>query len=259
MTDEVDVVSNGAAAPETRLMMAKPDPRPSSPAEKSVGTLVLIFFMDEARRAVPSVIVEAGGSRFAIVGGPATIVPDGVAPAQDGAYLEVAGQAPLVATYDSRSTVDLMVHALADQVGVPVSNGNANPEVPPARSFGDLGVWNPADRVEVAVGESLSAMGPHTRMRVQPDAAVVTALNRTVKFTPPALKTPRTHRGLIQVNRALPEGTVLFKQGRLAGIVILGRRFFGKESGTAYAIPAQRIAELCEVSLGKSISALPVY
>jgi hypothetical protein len=39
---------------------------------------------------------------------------------------------------------------------------------------------------------------------------------------------------------------VLFKDGKLVGVVLLGKRFLGRESETAYVLPAKRFAELCE-------------
>ncbi len=46
-------------------------------------------------------------------------------------------------------------------------------------------------------------------------------------------------------DRSLPEGTPLFKEGRLAGLVLLGRRFLGETGSKSYVAPADRIAALC--------------
>ncbi len=109
-----------------------------------------------------------------------------------------------------------------------------------------LTAWTPDDRAEVSVGQSLSALSPQTRMRVDDPRAVVTALDRTAEYTPHTLGKVVKFHGLIQVAPALPEGTVLFKDGKLVGVVLLGRRFLGRESETAYLLPAKRFAELCE-------------
>jgi hypothetical protein len=50
---------------------------------------------------------------------------------------------------------------------------------------------------------------------------------------------------LVEVDRSLPEGTPLFKAGKLAGLVLLGSRFLGETSNKSYVVPVDRIAALC--------------
>ncbi len=47
------------------------------------------------------------------------------------------------------------------------------------------------------------------------------------------------------MDRALPEGTPLFKEGKLAGLVLLGNRFLGETGNKSYVVPVDRIAALC--------------
>jgi hypothetical protein len=53
---------------------------------------------------------------------------------------------------------------------------------------------------------------------------------------------------LIEVDRRLPEGTPLFKDGELAGLVLLGSRFVEKEANTSFVVPVDRILGLCAES-----------
>jgi hypothetical protein len=50
---------------------------------------------------------------------------------------------------------------------------------------------------------------------------------------------------LVEIDRSLPEGTPLFKEGKLAGLVLLGSRFLGETGSRSYVVPVDRIAALC--------------
>ncbi len=73
--------------------------QPSSEAERAIAELVLVFFQDRSRRALPAVLVNAGSQTLAVTAGPATIVPDGSTRAIDRAFVQIPGQAPLEAHF----------------------------------------------------------------------------------------------------------------------------------------------------------------
>jgi hypothetical protein len=47
------------------------------------------------------------------------------------------------------------------------------------------------------------------------------------------------------VDHSLPEGAPLFKNGKLAGLVLLGTRFLDETNNKSYVVPVDRIASLC--------------
>ncbi len=74
---------------------------PTYDAEKAISRLVIVFFQDQARRAVPGLMIDRGTETLVLTTGPATIVPDGVPHALDRAFLEFPGEANVRHTIDS--------------------------------------------------------------------------------------------------------------------------------------------------------------
>ena len=190
-----------------------------------MATLELVFYRDKSRRVLPAVTFISGAETFVITTGPATIVPDGTPHAIDWAFLlQVNETRPIAAEYDPRSTAELFVY----------------------RADGKFSSFRLKDSVTVAVGDSLSAiskLAPDGWV-VNPSAATVTSLDAKVDFKLQDRKVHHKFSKLIAIDKSMPEGTPLFKGGRLAGITLLGTRFLGKDAGRSYVVPAERIAAL---------------
>ena len=195
-------------------------------AEKAVARIVLVFARDEARRAFPAVLVNAGGKTLAITTGSATIVPDGADHAMDRAFLEIPDRPPVAVKYAPKwqdPKKELYVFECAEELpGQPA-------EVPP----------------NLDAGEVLSAILPGSRseLRMTPEAARIRAVNQNATWLVPTNKETRAYTGLWELDRALPEGTPVFRGGQLAGVTLLGTRFLGEKADKSYVIPGQRIIE----------------
>ncbi len=123
------------------VVEAAPLPLPSSPAEKSIVKLVLVFSQDEARRAVSAVLIKGSGkSHFVVIAGPASIVPDGVGHAIDRMYLEIDDQAPIEAEYVRTGTVEFQLHRIVGELPMPrptgIRTGRWNASRPGLRTIG---------------------------------------------------------------------------------------------------------------------------
>jgi TIGR03009 family protein len=199
---------------------------PTTDAERAVARLVLVFFGDRSRRAVPAVLVNAGSRTLVVTTGPATEVPNGSPPAIDRAFLESPGRPPVESRYMPDSTKELFVY----------------------RAVGEITRYRPDRKVVLGVGDVLSAIipGSSPELSVAPNAVSVVALDRQANESLPKPQAPVLHYDrLIEVDRSLPEGTPLFKDGKLAGLVLLGSRFLGETSNKSYVVPVDRIAALC--------------
>lgn len=198
-----------------------------SDAEKAIARLVLVYFQDQARRAVPALVVNVGQKTLAITTGPAVIVPDGAPPAIDRAFLEIPGRPPIAAKYEPMwqdPKTELYVFECEEELpGQPL-------EVPP----------------DLDAGEPLSAIlpGSMSELRLTPEAARLRAVNQNATWLVPTNQETREHTGLWELDRVLPEGTLLFRGGQLAGVTLLGTRFLGDKADKSYVVPAQRITEL---------------
>ncbi len=198
-----------------------------SDAEKAIARLVLVYFQDQARRAVPALVVNVGPKTLAITTGPAVIVPDGAPPAIDRAFLEIPGRPPIAAKYEPMwqdPKTELYVFECEEELpGQPL-------EVPP----------------DLDAGEPLSAIlpGSKSELRLTPEAARLRAVNQNATWLVPTNQETREHTGLWELDRVLPEGTLLFRGGQLAGVTLLGTRFLGDKADKSYVVPAQRITEL---------------
>jgi serine/threonine protein kinase len=227
-----------AEPPDLGSGPAEPKPLPTTEAEKAIARLVLVFYQDRSRRAVPVVLVDAGSQTFAVMAGPADIVPDGTPLAVDRNLLEIPGCAPLrINPSENSSTHELFIF----------------------RAPGGLTTYRPTDGVELAVGDRLAAIVADNsdRFHVSNDAAKVVALGRSIQWKVPANSIDHQFENLIQINQSFPEGTPVFKDGKLAGLTLLGTRFVGEQSSTSYVLPVSRIAEFCAKIEREGIGASP--
>lgn len=199
---------------------------PKTAAEKAIARLVLVFFRDQSRRAIPGILVDAGSETCVVTAGPAGIIPEGAPHAVDRTFLEFPNRPPVEAVYQPQSTKELFVY----------------------RTQQKLTDYQPSESVSLAVGDELAAMYPGSsqQLRVTPQAARIVSFNNQAELKLPPL-TNGMHRfeGLVQLDRSLPEGTPLFKEGQLAGLTLLGTRFLGKKAQKSYMLPIERIAAFC--------------
>lgn len=199
---------------------------PKSDAEKAISRLVLVFFQDKARRAVPAVLIRHGLETIALTTSPATIVPENIEHAIDRTFLEFFDRENVPTTYADFSTPDLVMHVAKEQL----------------TSFQ---LENP---VTLKSGDVLSAILMHGQadLEVTPYAARVTAVDQKTTWQLPSHGLNDEFIGLIQIDQRLPEGTPLFKDGQLAGITLLGARFMKDDVLGSYVVPASRILEVLQ-------------
>jgi hypothetical protein len=198
---------------------------PKSDAEKSLGRLVLVFANDAARRMVPALMVKHGERTLALTVGPATIVPDDTPHAIDRTFLEFYNQDDVPTEYSQELEFpDLRAYEAKE-------------------SLTEFQLENP---VTVELSDQLSAIINHGQadFKVTSRAARVTALEQSTTWELPSHNVTRDFRGLIQIDRRLPEGTPLFKNGELAGITLLGTRFIKDDVPGSYVVPASRIFDV---------------
>jgi WD40 repeat protein len=191
-----------------------------SEQEEAVAKLVLVFFDDTSRRAIPCLALNAGRTTFVITAAPATIVPDGTPHAIDGTFLELAGKKPIPVEYDARSTTEFFV----------------------CRAKNQLDLIQLKETAVVAEGDALTAV---STSHVLPKRATVVGVGRKTQFELPEWKIQRSYDDLIEVDQTFPEGTPLFKNGKLVGLTLLGSRYIGETAEKSYVVPAARIIELC--------------
>jgi beta-lactamase regulating signal transducer with metallopeptidase domain/S1-C subfamily serine protease len=222
---------------KTRKHRAPTESRPRESDDlDAVATLELVFADDLSRRKLPAVIIGAEELSLIVTTGPAIAVPDRTAPAIDAQFLHIDGIPPIRTLFGHDSTGELIVF----------------------RAPGKWTTYRPNELVRLAVGDSLTAVcepGP-SGWRATPAAARVIAFDRETEFQFSNQDMPHKFTNLIELDRALPEGTPLFKDGRLAGIILLGSRFLGADTKRSYVVPVNRIAELCDAVLKKPVKVL---
>ncbi len=110
------------------------------------------------------------------------------------------------------------------------------------RVAGELTDYRPPNDVDLAVGDSLSATLPAgaAKLLVTPNATNVVGLDRSARLSVRGRGIQHLYDKLVAVDRSLPEGTPLFKNGKLAGLTLLGRRFPDR----SFVVPVDRIASL---------------
>jgi hypothetical protein len=225
-----------AAVP--KLSEFEPGYKPKSLAETAIAKLVLVFFQDRSRRAVPCLVVKINKEYFAVTTGPATVVPDGTPHAIDRSVVEWSDGSQMTVTYDERSTKELQLYRFADDAVIPEPQRSAAEividAIPTVGLDKSLEVGVPLSALTAVRAGSLS----ETRVRVS-------AVNVSQKLTLPSHKVEHQYDGLFSVDAALPEGTPVFLDGKLVGLTILGSRFVGEEARQSYVFPANRLWEFC--------------
>ena len=197
---------------------------PRNELEKAVGRLVLVFFQDTSRRAVPCLVLNAGNGCFAFTTGPATLVPEGVPPAIERAIVELADNSHQDAPYDNRSDKALFAYELPSDFASTSLNEVAT----------------------VQTGDNVYALSIDSLNRLQSGAAHVVAVGVDRQLNLPQRTLVHEYSGLIQVDRCLPEGTPVFRDGKLVGVTLLGERFGISDAGHSWLVPASRLVELLE-------------
>lgn len=199
---------------------------PVSDAEKAIARMVFVFFQDEARRAVPGLMIDHGTETLVLTSGSASIVPDGVGHAIDQTFLEFSGETDVEAEFFVTKTADIRFH----------------------RAKPGLTKFQLTEPVDLALGDSLSAiiLSGQPNLRVTPKAARISALDQATTFSLATHKFRHEFSGLVQIDTRLPEGTPLFKNGQLAGITLLGTRFMKDDVPGSYVVPAGRIHEVLQ-------------
>ncbi len=207
---------------KTALTVEADDGRlPKREQEKAVTKLVLVFFQDKSRRAISCLVLNAGDETIVVSASPAGVVPDGTVPAVDRAFLELPGKPPIPLEFDPRSTQVFRVDRVKD----------------------NLNAIQLKDIAEVAERDSVMAMGI---AHPSPRQATVIAVDEHAELELRERGIKHQFDGLIEVDRVFPEGTPLFKEGKLVGLTLLGSRFLGEKAGKSYVVPAKQIVELCE-------------
>ena len=198
---------------------------PKTVSEKAIARLVLVYFRDQSRRAIPGILVDAGSETCVVTAGTAGIIPEGAPHAVDRTFLEIPNRPPIDAVYLPQSTKELFVY----------------------RTQQKLTDYQPSEYVLLAVGDELAAMYPGSspQLTLTPQAARIVSFDNQAELELPPLKEKHRYEGLIQLDRSLPEGTPLFKEGQLAGLTVLGTRFLGEKANKSYMVPIERIAAFC--------------
>ena len=240
--------SRRAATIPTPHVQRDVSPRTPIQDEKAISKLVLTFFQDRSRRAVPCVVVKTSEEFFAVTTSPATVVPDGTPHAIDRSVVEWNDGSKATVKYDERSTKELQLYRFAEDAVIPEpmrSTAAINRDAIPAVGFEtSLEIGVPLTALTAVGSGSLS----ETRVRVS-------AINVSQKLTLPSHKVEHNYEGLFAVDLALPEGTPVFLDGKLMGLTILGSRFVGEEARQSYVFPANRLWEKLRNDSGGAESA----
>lgn len=199
-----------------------PPYEPKSELEKSVAKLVLTFFQDQSRRAVPCLVLNVGDDSYAVTTGLVGLAPEGTPPAIDASHLEwYRSPVPLPAVYDSRGTKDFFLYRTRENLDAPKLSET----------------WT------VRQGDELSALARDGRSMLKAVSVRVTAVGLARDFRMPERQIHHQFQKLFSVDRRLPEGTVLFQDGKLAGMTLLGMRY-SDGPDVSYIVPADRLLEI---------------
>jgi hypothetical protein len=229
VVDESSPLSSRTLAPAplptaagTAEVAVDPPYEPKSELEKSVAKLVHTFFQDQSRRAVPCLMLNAGGDSYAVTAGLVGLVPEETPPAIDASHLEwYRSPVPIPAVYDSRSTKDFFLYRTRENLNAPKLTET----------------WT------VRLGDELSTLARDGRSMLKAVPVRVTDVGLARDFRLPERKIHHQFQGLFCVDRQLSEGTVLFHDGKLAGMTLLGMRFSDKPD-VSYIVPADRLLEI---------------
>jgi beta-lactamase regulating signal transducer with metallopeptidase domain len=218
---------------------------PSSPAEKAVAKLMLVFFQDRARRAIYGIVLDAGDHSLIFTTSLATHVPDDQPPAIDATFLERAGKPAVEAIYDSHSTAEVFAY----------------------RAMGHLSSYQFGESPAVAVGDALDAATSRRvgEIKIEPHTAHVRAVNQEASATVRD-SAVRRFSSLIEIDgggfggSGFPEGTPFFKDGKLVGMTVVGTRFSKSAPRLSYLVPVERLAALYQtIKKEESHAAAPEF
>lgn len=190
--------------------------------EKAVAKLVLVFFQDISRRAVPCLVLNVKGKAYAMTTGPATINPDGTPHAIDQMFVEIPTGPPVEVTHDRRSTHGLYVCRMPD-----------NTE---SLHLTEVASVNNGDKVTALTSNKNGV-----------NEGMVTGIGLPATFELPDRNLTHKYERLIEVNQRFIEGTPLFLNGKLVGLTLLGTRYIPKGLNKSYVVPASQILEQCEI------------
>ncbi|PQO38616.1 serine/threonine-protein kinase [Blastopirellula marina] len=205
----------------------RPKPRPtihlaapSTEAEKALASLEFVFYQDKARRKVPAVLVDTGEGAIAVTSALAVLAPPEVPQRIEHTFIDAPTRDSVEARY--------------------VGNGSTK-ELAFYRTDESLGGFRLDEVATLEVGDSVSVVQPGSHMIILNDAAVVTKRNAWMSRSVSESRNERTeYRDLVVVNGNLPPGTVVFKEGKLAGIVLWNT---GANATESFVIPASRVQQ----------------
>ncbi len=220
------LASNGVT--HTVIAVKSDKTLPVTEDEKAITRLVLVFSEDLSRRAIPAVLVDAGSHSLVVAASPAGLVPDGTSPAVDRFFLEISSQPSVKVVPHSSSMREFSVFRIY-------------------RTEKKLTNYYPKNPVKLKAGDYLSAIlpGSSVNLLVKPRAAQIVAFNKTATLNLPERNITHQFEKLMEINSSLPEGTPLFKNGKLAGLTLLGTRFLGAKVKKSYVIPVEKIITVC--------------
>lgn len=242
--DDVTSTITPAGSPTTRQQqkaaqveltsadLEPPFAKPFRGQEKATARLILVFADDRSRRAVPSILIDVGGRTIGVTVATASIVPTGTAHAIDRTYIEVPREAPIPVEYDPQSTPELFIHS-----GKLLHN---------AARLEKLDSITLEKSPSVHAGDTIYALDIFEPVGLSRTKTRVVALDRQAELKIPDTDITHEYDGLIQIDKTFREGTPLYKDGKFAGLILLGHRFLGEDANKSYVVPAERIAELIE-------------
>ncbi|MGE3316200.1 MAG: M56 family metallopeptidase, partial [Planctomycetaceae bacterium] len=193
--------------------------------ERAVAGMSVVYFQGKARRVVSGLVLDAGDETLFVTTSPATLHPEGLPPAIDRLEL-VAGW------------------LRDDRVEFAHSQDSTN-ELYIARAKQRLSDFKLEQVASVSAGDHLDAayFDSEKKLTIRGKAAKVIQPGGTVLQLALNPETIRTYRDVQQIEGRYPEGTVLLKQGKLAGLVLAGERFVRNEDNHSFFVPAERIVE----------------
>ncbi|MDZ4821727.1 MAG: hypothetical protein SGJ20_22430, partial [Planctomycetota bacterium] len=180
------------------------------------------FSVDRAFQACQGLAVKIGDRSAVLVIG-LTILgpPDRRDAGVERFYVEIDGKPPMPLGTDSRSDLSLASYPVEKEL----------PSV----------VLSEMNTAAVAVGDVVTVVQGEQFYDAPPGKVI--ALNRShlVKEGEMEIK----FDGLIEVEGRFREGTPLFKEGKLVGMVLAGERFVPQKENRSYLVPAKKILEYC--------------
>lgn len=193
--------------------------------EKVVQRFEMIFFQDQERRTIPAVTFQLGDNFYAVLSGGATIPSDGVEHAIDRMFLKFDRGIDYNPRYQQKvCTPEFFVYRTRSLLD----------EIPSLRL---------EQTTPLAIGDhvSISGIGTGNSLFSKRNAARVSAVEKEYEIIFHEGKSSHFYQNLTEIDRRFPEGTIVFHDGKLAGIVIVGARFLPRSEQRSLIVPAERI------------------